>query len=269
MPHKQRKQPSEQARRLAVKSRWDVPRVEPRTAYAMIKASRIAAISVGWPAPSGLDMVLSYIKEIHQGVVGWVDAHKIDLSDNSTRAWIDAQHGRLGHPAGPPVRHGYYLFLDGEACAYEAGLVDYGHDTMSLGVGLATALAALCCQSMYLAKAAPRCANLQATVRVLERFEAAIAARQQSTRPGAPHQAPPPPSSLAPDAATQEVQLAFATLGLPSAATHDEVKARFRALARQWHPDRLTNNAPKVPEASSRMSQINVAYSAICAARGW
>jgi len=105
--------------------------------------------------------------------------------------------------------------------------------------------------------------------RVLERFEAAIAARQQRTPPGAPHQAPPPPSSLAPDAATQEVQLAFATLGLPSAATHDEVKARFRALVREWHPDRLTNTAQKAAEASSRMSQINVAYSAICAARGW
>ena len=269
MQHKQRKQPNEQAPRLAVKSRWDVPRVEPRTAYAMIKASRIAAISVGWIAPSGLDVVLSYVKEVRQGVVGWVDAHKIDLSDNSIRAWIDTQHGRLGHPADAPVRHGYYLFLDGEAHAYESGLIDFGHDATSLGIGLVTALAALCSQSMYLAKAAPRCTNLQATVRVLERFEAAIAARQQSTAPGAPHQAPPSPSSLAPDAATEEVRRAFATLGLPLSATNDEVKARFRALAREWHPDRLTTNAPKVAEASSRMSQINVAYSVICAVRGW
>jgi hypothetical protein len=235
----------------------------------MIKASRIAAISVGWIAPSGLDVVLSYIKEVHQGVVGWVDAHKIDLSDGSTRAWVDTQHGRLGHPAGAPVRPGYYLFLDGEACACEAGLIDFGHDRKSIGLGLTTVLAALYCQSMFLAKAAPRCMSFQASVRVLERFEAAIAARRQSTSPEAPHQAPPPPSSLAPDAAAEEVRLAFATLGLPSSATHDEVKARFRALAREWHPDRLTNNVPKTAAASSRMSQINVAYSAICAARGW
>jgi len=270
MQHKQRKQPSEQVPQLAVKSPWDVPRVEPRTVYAMIKASRIAAISVGWLAPSGLDVVLSHIKEIRQGVIGWVNAHKIDLSDNSTRAWIDTQHGRLGHPAGAPVRHGYYLFLDGDACAYGSGLIDFGHDRASLGIGLATAFAAVYCQSPYLAKAAPRCANFQATVRVLERFEAAIAARLPRTSPGAPHQAPPPPPSpLGPDAATEEVRRAFATLGLPSSATHDDVKARFRALAREWHPDRFPNDGSKIAEASSRMSQINVAYSAICTARGW
>lgn len=234
-------------------------------AYAMIKASRIASIAVGPIAPAGPDVgpdpVLSYIKVFRQGMAGWVDAHQIDLSDHSTRAWVDAQHRRLGHPAGAPVRRGYYLFLDGEARAYESGLVDFAHDTVSLGIGIAATIAAAWWQSMHLAEAAPRCASLQASVRVLERFEAAIAARQQS----APLGAPPPPS----DAAAEEVRLAFETLGLSSAATHDEIKSRFRALAREWHPDRFAKNEPKAAEASSRMRQINVAYSVICAARGW
>lgn len=52
-------------------------------------------------------------------------------------------------------------------------------------------------------------------------------------------------------------------------STQDEVKVRFRALAKKWHPDRFANNAPKSAEASVRMTHINVAYSVICEARGW
>ena len=55
----------------------------------------------------------------------------------------------------------------------------------------------------------------------------------------------------------------------PGGSAEDEVKARFRALAKEWHPDRFTNNAPKLAEAGVRMRQINVAYSVICEARGW
>ena len=62
---------------------------------------------------------------------------------------------------------------------------------------------------------------------------------------------------------------AFEVLGLAPSATEDEAKARFRALAKEWHPDRFTNNAPKSAEAGVRMTQINVAHSVICEARGW
>ena len=54
-----------------------------------------------------------------------------------------------------------------------------------------------------------------------------------------------------------------------SIVDRDEIKARFRALAKKWHPDRFTSNAPKFAEAGVRMSQISVACSAICEARGW
>jgi DnaJ-class molecular chaperone len=75
-----------------------------------------------------------------------------------------------------------------------------------------------------------------------------------------------PPAGESP---IDEVGLAFEVLGLAPSAAHEEVKARFRALAKEWHPDRFTNDDPKSAEADMRMSQINVAYSVICEARGW
>ncbi|HSU23768.1 MAG TPA: DnaJ C-terminal domain-containing protein [Variovorax sp.] len=48
---------------------------------------------------------------------------------------------------------------------------------------------------------------------------------------------------------------AFAELGLPSDATEREVKAAWRRLASQWHPDRNAS-----AEASARMQRINQAF---------
>jgi hypothetical protein len=47
----------------------------------------------------------------------------------------------------------------------------------------------------------------------------------------------------------------FAVLGVPPGASPGEVAARYRALAKRWHPDR----APGV-EAERRMARINAAY---------
>jgi hypothetical protein len=232
-------------------------------AYAMVRASRVAAILVEpFGPPPRLDVVLGYVQAMHQGMVCWVDINEIDLADIATRMWIDAQHAQLGRPAGAPVRPGYYLFLDGQAVAYHSGLIDFKRDRASLSVGVAAALAALYWQSKALFDGAFQAAGFQASVRVVRCFEAAITGQQ----PHAAHQAAPPPGA---EATLDEVELAFEVLGLAPSATQDEVKARFRALAKEWHPDRFTNNAPKLAEAGVRMRQINVAYSIISEARGW
>lgn len=272
MNSKQRKQPRENAvPRVAPEPhahvhRVEVPRVGPLTAYAMLRASRVAAIHAGPFAPPSLDLVLRYVEVLHQGMVGWIDTSEINLGDNATRSWIDAQHSRIGRPAGAPVRPGYYLFLDGQVWAYHSGLIDFKRDTISLGVGITAAIAALYWQRPLLLDGAIHAASFQASGRVLLCFEAAMAARQQHATQRAPHQPPPPPAQ---EATIDEVGLAFEVLGLAPSATQDEVKARFRALAKEWHPDRFTNTSPKSAEASLRMSQINVAYSVICESRGW
>ncbi len=167
-------------------------RVDPLLAYAMIRASRVAAILVGCFRPPRLDAVLQYVKELHQGTVCWVDISEIDLSDNATRSWTDAQHGHMGRPAGAPVRPGYYLFLEGQVSAYNSGLIDFKRDKLSLGVGIATAIAALHWQSTSLPDRAFFAASFQASVRVAQCFEAAITRQRQHTTHQVHHQAPPP-----------------------------------------------------------------------------
>ena len=47
----------------------------------------------------------------------------------------------------------------------------------------------------------------------------------------------------------------FAVLGISPDASVEEVAAAYRALAKQWHPDRVEG-----PQAARRMAEINAAY---------
>ena len=79
------------------------------------------------------------------------------------------------------------------------------------------------------------------------------AAGQGYTTPAAP----PPPS---------ELDRSYQQLGLARTASDDEVKAAFRRLAREVHPD--VSDLPKA-EAEARFKLIYAAYSYIKAANGW
>jgi DnaJ-class molecular chaperone len=52
-----------------------------------------------------------------------------------------------------------------------------------------------------------------------------------------------------------EIQSALETLGLPPWISRDEIKARYRQLARSHHPDRSGD--------AERMEQINAAYAVL------
>ena len=156
------------------------PNLGPLMAYAMVQASRVAVITIGTFAPLRHDLVLHYVKEMHQGMAGWVDAGEINLSRDATRSWIDAQHARLGRPAGSPVRPGYYLFLDGQVWAYHSGLIDFKHDLAWVGVGIVAGIAALHWQSTFLFDQAFHAARFQASARVIDAFEAVMAERHST-----------------------------------------------------------------------------------------
>ncbi len=70
--------------------------------------------------------------------------------------------------------------------------------------------------------------------------------------------ASPPPET--------ELDRSYQQLGLTRTASGDEVKAAFRRLAREVHPD--VSNLPKA-EAEARFKLIYAAYSYIKAANGW
>jgi hypothetical protein len=64
-----------------------------------------------------------------------------------------------------------------------------------------------------------------------------------------------------------EVARAYAILGLPAGANEAAVRRRYRALVRQWHPDRYAADPVAQAEATSRVSVINGAVHAIIEAR--
>ena len=57
-----------------------------------------------------------------------------------------------------------------------------------------------------------------------------------------------------------EVQRAYAVFGLRPGAPAGQVRRRYKALARLWHPDQYSGEARNETEAASRMKEINVAY---------
>lgn len=70
--------------------------------------------------------------------------------------------------------------------------------------------------------------------------------------------APPPPET--------ELDRSLRALGLTREASGDEVKAAFRRLAREVHPD--VSDLPKA-EAEARFKKLHEAYTFIKAAKGW
>jgi hypothetical protein len=57
-----------------------------------------------------------------------------------------------------------------------------------------------------------------------------------------------------------DVQRAYAVLGLKAGTSFAEVRRRYRALARRWHPDRHADDPRNLNEATERMRRFNEAY---------
>jgi hypothetical protein len=56
------------------------------------------------------------------------------------------------------------------------------------------------------------------------------------------------------------VKRAYAILGLDPASSSSQVKERYKALVKKWHPDRFARDAASQTEATARMRMINDAY---------
>lgn len=52
---------------------------------------------------------------------------------------------------------------------------------------------------------------------------------------------------------------AYQTLGIAPGATVEEIKSAYRALARQWHPDRFPEGPERI-QAEGKMIKLNHAY---------
>ena len=56
---------------------------------------------------------------------------------------------------------------------------------------------------------------------------------------------------------------AYATLGLSRGASSRAVKRQYKALVKQWHPDRFTGDAQGIAEATVMLKAVNHAYTTI------
>lgn len=66
------------------------------------------------------------------------------------------------------------------------------------------------------------------------------------------------------------LQQAYDIFGIAPDASDADVKAAYRRLAREYHPDRYSTLAPDMQQlASERFKQINAARDVIWEARGW
>jgi len=57
-----------------------------------------------------------------------------------------------------------------------------------------------------------------------------------------------------------DAQRAYAVLGLKAGTSFGEVRRRYRALAKRWHPDHHAEDAKNMNEATERMRRFNAAY---------
>jgi hypothetical protein len=62
-----------------------------------------------------------------------------------------------------------------------------------------------------------------------------------------------------------ELTRAYATLGVSFGAPLDEVRKRYKALVRQWHPDRFARDTQGQAEAGQRLRAINDAFRTVAA----
>lgn len=224
-------------------------------------------------APEDPDLVSGHFHSIAATV--WTELRTLrSPGDATARAWMESELARLGDPQ-PRLRPGYYLFARGKLCSHDSGLPDVTHDPKAMAAFLATLLG-----RAYgvdpLVQGASFAAHAGVASRIIAKFSSKLSSQERAgaeaaseRRRDAPRQQAhrPPP---APEAPTRdELAVAFEVIYLPINADQVTVKNRFRALAKQWHPDRLAGDRQRERDGALRMQHINVAYAVICRARGW
>lgn len=243
-----------------------------------VRSADVVVIHAAAYAPPEPDIVLTYFKLFAAGTA-WLDLRTFDPADPISD-WIEAENARLGHKA-RGLRPGYHLFAAGNLRAYASGILDLRREVRSIGIGALTWWLGTEFDVPFLRDSAFIAARAEAAIHVIGGFYEILRAKEAPTMPpsgsstapgsssGRSPSPPPRPHPPAQPTPIDEVGLAFEMLGVPTDATQAAIKSRYRALAKEWHPDRFVGDGARANAASVRMMQFNVAYSLICQARGW
>lgn len=256
----------------------------------VLRKNDVVVLYAGIFPPPDPDLVLTYFEFV--ATSAWLDLGTFNVPDLAIPDWVKAVSRQLGRDW-IQLQPGYYLFVRGEVRGYQTGLIDAKRDHYPIGAGIITILLGLALDRPGWVQAGATGLQARASARVIAAFNDILIARatpashaphsssaepprqarhaspRQSPPRQTPPRQPPPPPPPRTAARVDELALAFDTLGVPSTATQPTVKSQYRTLVKEWHPDRYVGDSSKANEAAGRMTQINVAYSVICEARGW
>ncbi len=229
-----------------------------------VKAAKLVVVYASPMRPEEPDLVLTAFRHAYGAKVAWVDlGHGGALDLAAAIRWgvlRGLEHAAKGR-APDTLDLGYHLFVDGVRRGHESGVIDLRRDHVSLVAGGAASLAGLFSKNpAEWARTAAVAARVEAALRVVASFKGAL------DSPAARGTSPPPRPRRPP--AIDPLSVAYTTLGVAAMVSRAEVKARYRALALQWHPDRHAADPAAARDAAVRMTQINEAYAIICKVRG-
>ena len=68
---------------------------------------------------------------------------------------------------------------------------------------------------------------------------------------------------MPPDQAVDEVRRAYSILGVPPAASPEEIRQRYLHLVKEWHPDRHSHDSVAQWRANEKTKRLNEAYARV------
>lgn len=229
---------------------WEIPK--------LVQSNRIGVVYVGAIQPA--KMVFDVLVKNHNAATAWIASSDV-VFNMITAGWLHARQRALGWPEIEFVPDGYYLFVEGELRAYEAGMIDPSRDGLSLFFGAVASLDWLLSPRRKGIQDALEVANAQASIRVISAFDDVIssvmayeAAQQATSRP---------------ISQVRDYTMALELLCLDSSCSERDLKVRQRELMKEHHPDRFANDSNAQILATQRAQEINKAVTVISVYRGW
>jgi hypothetical protein len=238
-----------------VPKKTEPKKIEPIVVPEFIRSNTVVVLYAG-TLPPPTDQVFQAF-EVQGAAIGWVktDGYMFQAMWD----WVHERQRALGWPASNLIPTGYYLFIDGEIRGFQAGIIDFENDKLSLGIGVLFALGGLLTKTSGSIWAAFEIAQAQASQRVISYFTRLVETYKAHARERPP--LPPPP--------VDELTQAFSVLGLDRSATLVTVKQRRADMIKQWHPDQFAQDPIAFGHANERLAQINAAFDLIRVRRGW
>lgn len=221
---------------------------------SFVASRRVAIIKVGTGSdPSFLKGIRRYFAAEHRFAVafGYIDRWStIAFSAWSTKVFGGPFATRRGASTDAS---GYYLFVDGQAIAFDQGVaIDANFD---LKFALGAAAVSLIARSPAIADGSLEMLDRQASERVIDQFEKMIIGRLLAGDRGE--------SGAAPKAEVQPVD-PFAVLKIRSDARDEEVESAYREQIRLNHPDVVARAGPEIQRiANERTTKIIEAHQMI------